>query len=64
MDEVLNLIESVSEGFPSYFFYSEIYCRHCELVSTFRVGLKSLLQQGLSEPKFDGDLIYYFKKMC
>ena len=25
MDEILNLIESVSEGFPSFFFYSITY---------------------------------------
>ena len=25
MDEILNLIESVSEGFPSYFYFTTIY---------------------------------------
>ena len=25
MDEILNLIESVSEGFPSYFFYNRLF---------------------------------------
>ena len=25
LDEILNLIESVSEGFPSYFFYVIMY---------------------------------------
>ena len=29
--------------------FSKFYCRHNELVSEFNVGLKSLLQQGLSE---------------
>ena len=29
--------------------------RHSDLVSKFNVGLKSLLQQGLSEPEFYGD---------
>ena len=28
-----------------------------------RVGLKSLLHQGLSEPEFNGDLVYNFKKI-
>ena len=34
--------------------------RHSDLVSKFNVGLKSLLQQGLSEPEFYGD----FVSMC
>ena len=29
----------------------------------FNVGLKSLLHQGLSEPEFDGDLVYKFRKI-
>ena len=29
----------------------------------FNVGLKSLSQQGLSEPEFYGDLVYKFKKI-
>ena len=41
---------------------SKFYRRHYELVSKFDVGLKSLLQQGLSEPEFYGDLVYKFKK--
>ena len=28
-----------------------------------RQGLKSLLQQGLSEPEFYGDLVYEFRKI-
>ena len=35
--------------------FSEFYRRHYELVSKFKVGLKSLLKQGLSEPEFYGD---------
>ena len=31
--------------------------------SKFNVGLKSLLHQGLSEPKFYGDFVYKFKKI-
>ena len=36
---------------------------HNELVKKFNVGLKSLLQQGLSEPEFYGDLVNIFKKV-
>ena len=38
--------------------FSKFYRRHCELISKFNVGLKSLLHQDLSEPKFYGDLVY------
>ena len=43
--------------------FSKFYRRHYELVSKFNVGLKTLLQQGLSEPEFYGDLVYKFKKI-
>ena len=49
LDEILNLIESVSEGFPSY--------------SKYNVGFKKLLLQGLSEPEFYGDLVYKLRKI-
>ena len=42
--------------------FSKLYRRHYELVSKFNVGLKPLLQQGLSEPEFYGDLVYKLKK--
>ena len=38
--------------------FSKFYRRHYELVSKFKVGLKSLLQKGLSEPDFYGDPVY------
>ena len=41
---------------------SKFYRRHYELVSKFKVGFKSLLQQGLSEPEFYGDLVYKLRK--
>ena len=41
-----------------------IYRRHYELVSKFKVGLKSLLPQGLSEPEFDCYLVYKLRKSC
>ena len=40
-----------------------IFCRrHFDLVSKFNVGFKSLLQQGVPEPEFYGDLVYTFRK--
>ena len=42
--------------------FSKFYCRYYELVSKFSVGLKTLLHQGLSEPEFNDDLVYKFKK--
>ena len=43
--------------------FSKFYRRHYKLISKFNVGLKSLLHQGLSEPEFNGDLVYKFKKI-
>ena len=43
--------------------FSKFYIRHSDLVSKFNVGLKSLLQQGLSECEFYGDLVYKFRKI-
>ena len=43
--------------------FSKFYGRCCDLISRFRVGLKSLLRQGLSEPDFYGDLVYKLKKI-
>ena len=38
--------------------FSKFYRRHYELNAKFNVGLKSFLHQGLSKPKFYGDLAY------
>ena len=43
--------------------FSKFFRRHYELVSKFKVGLKTLLQQGLSEPEFYGDLVYKLRKI-
>ena len=51
-NEIWDLIESVSEGFPSY-----------SLVFKYNVGLKPLFLQGLSEPEFYCDLVYTFRKI-
>ena len=37
--------------------------RHYEFISKFNIRLKSLLNKGLSEPEFYGDLGYKFKKV-
>ena len=37
--------------------------RHFDIVSKYKVGLKTLLLQGLSEPEFYGDLVYKFRKI-
>ena len=43
--------------------FSKFYRRHFELVSKYNTGLRSLLQQDLSEPEFYGDLVYKFRKI-
>ena len=43
--------------------FSKFYRRHYELVSKFNDGLKSLLQQGILEPEFYGDLVYKLRKI-
>ena len=43
--------------------FSKFYHRHSELIVKYNIGLKTLLQQGISEPKFYGDLVYKFKQI-
>ena len=43
--------------------FSEFYHKHSELIVEYNVGLKTLLQQGISEPVFYGDLVYKFKRI-
>ena len=43
--------------------FSKIYHRHSELIIKYNIGLKTLLQQGISEPIFYGDLVYKFKRI-
>ena len=43
--------------------FSKFYRRYYNLVSKFQIGLKSLLRQGLLEPKFYGDFVYKLKKI-
>ena len=35
--------------------FSKFYHRHSELIVKYNIGLKTLLQQGISEPIFYGD---------
>ena len=43
--------------------FSKFYYRHSELTVKYNIGLKTLLQQGISEPIFYGDLFYKFKRI-
>ena len=43
--------------------FSKCYHRHSELVVKYSIGLKTLLQQGISEPIFYCDLVYKFKRI-
>ena len=43
--------------------FSKFYHRHSELIVKYNIGLKALLQQGISERMFYGDLIYKFKRI-
>ena len=43
--------------------FSKFYSRHSALVEKYNVSLKTLLQQGISEPEFYGDLVYRFRKI-
>ena len=42
---------------------SKFYHRHSEFIVKYNIGLKTLLQQGISEPIFYGDLVYKFKRI-
>ena len=43
--------------------FSKFYCRHSALLEKYSISLKTLLQQGISEPEFYGDLVYRFRKI-
>ena len=42
--------------------FYKFYRRHSALLEKYSVSLKTLLQQGISEPEFYGDLVYRFRK--
>ena len=41
----------------------QFYRRHSALVEKYSVSLKTLLQQGISEPEFNDYLVYRFRKI-
>ena len=43
--------------------FSKFYHRHSELIVKYNIGLKTVLQQGILEPIFYGDLVYEFKRI-
>ena len=43
--------------------FSKFYHRHSELIVKYTIGLKTLLQQGISKPIFYGGLVYKFKRI-
>ena len=43
--------------------FSTFYDRHSELIVKYNIGLKTLLQQGISGLIFYGDLVYKFKRI-
>ena len=43
--------------------FSKFYHRHPELIVKYNIGLKTLLQQGISEPICNGDSVYKFKRI-
>ena len=43
--------------------FSKFYLRHSELIVKYKIGLKTLMYQGMSEPIFYGDLVYKLKRI-
>ena len=43
--------------------FSKFYRRHFELIEKYHVSQKKLMQQGICNPEFYGDLVYKFKKI-
>ena len=43
--------------------FSKFYHRHSELIVKYYIGLKTILQWGISEPALYGDLVYKFKRI-
>ena len=49
------LVTSLKRGIQRF---SKFYRKHSELIVKYTVGLKTFLQQCISEPVFYGDLVY------
>ena len=63
---LLLTINQLKQGYRYYKFrraLSKFYHRHSELFVKYNIGLKTFLQQGISEPVFAGDLVYKFKRI-
>ena len=43
--------------------FSKFYHRHSDLIVKYNIWLKTLLQEGISETIFYGDLVYKFKRI-
>ena len=43
--------------------FSKFYRRHFELIEKYHVSLKKLMQKGICNPEFYGDLVYKLKKI-
>ena len=43
--------------------FSKFYRRHLELIKKYHVSLKTLMQQGICNSEFYGDLVYKYKKI-
>ena len=43
--------------------FPKFYRKHFELIEKYHVSLKKLMQQGICNPEFYGDLVYKFKKI-
>ena len=51
------IYHKIRKGFPKF------YHRHSESIDKYNIGLKTLQQQGISEPIFYADLVYKFKRI-
>ena len=47
----------------SYSIFSKFYYRHSKLIVEYKIGIKSLMQQVISEPVYYDDLVYKFKRI-
>ena len=56
-------VKLLNQGYRYRKAFSKFYRHHFYLVSKFNVGLKSILQQGLSETDFYGNLVYKFRNI-
>ena len=58
-----NLTAKLLQQVYHYHKLRKAFPKFYRLVSKYKIELRSLLQQGLSEPEFYGDLIYKFREI-